>query len=59
VRFRGVVRPGDRLVLACKATRMKKRQSIFGIQAFVGSTMVFHGDVIGVPLPRPAGETGD
>ena len=59
VRFRGVVRPGDRLVLACKAMRMKKRQSIFGIQAFVGSTMVFHGDVIGVPLPRPAGVTGD
>jgi 3-hydroxyacyl-[acyl-carrier-protein] dehydratase len=59
VRFRGVVRPGDRLVLACKATRMRKRQSIFGIQGFVGSAMVFHGDVIGVPLPRPTAETGD
>jgi 3-hydroxyacyl-[acyl-carrier-protein] dehydratase len=52
VRFRGVVRPGDRLLLVSKATRMKKRQSVFGIQGFVGSTMVFHGDVIGVPLER-------
>jgi 3-hydroxyacyl-[acyl-carrier-protein] dehydratase len=50
VRFRGVVRPGDRLVLASKATRLKKRQSVFSIQGFVDSTMVFQGDVIGVPL---------
>ena len=56
VRFRGVVRPGDRFVLACKATRFKKRQSVFSIQGFVGSTMVFHGDVIGLPLGR--GQTG-
>jgi 3-hydroxyacyl-[acyl-carrier-protein] dehydratase len=52
VRFRGVVRPGDRLVLSCQATRLKRRQSTFSIQAFVGSTMVFHGEVIGVPLER-------
>ena len=58
VRFRGVVRPGDRLVLACKATRIKKRQSIFSIQGFVGSAMVFQGEIIGVPLVRAAAETG-
>lgn len=58
VRFRGVVRPGDRLVLASKATRLKKRQSIFGIQGFVGSLMVFHGDVIGVPMDRAKAEAG-
>jgi 3-hydroxyacyl-[acyl-carrier-protein] dehydratase len=58
VRFRGVVRPGDRLVLACKATRVKKRQSIFGIQGFVGSAMVFQGDVIGVPLDRARAAAG-
>jgi 3-hydroxyacyl-[acyl-carrier-protein] dehydratase len=52
VRFRGVVKPGDRLMLACQATRMKKRQSIFSIQGFVGPTMVFHCDTIGVPLDR-------
>src|SRR5205085_10052798 len=50
VRFRGVVRPGDRLVLASKALRLKTRQAIFSVQGFVGPTMVFQGDVIGVPL---------
>jgi 3-hydroxyacyl-[acyl-carrier-protein] dehydratase len=54
VRFRGVVRPGDRLVLASKGLRLKRRQQVFSVQGFVGATMVFHGDVIGVPLERPA-----
>ncbi len=58
VRFRGVVRPGDRLVLSCKATRVKKRQSIFSIQGFVGSAMVFHAEVIGVPLDRGKANEG-
>jgi 3-hydroxyacyl-[acyl-carrier-protein] dehydratase len=52
VRFRGIVRPGDRLVLICKATRLKRRQSVFSIQGFVGTAMVFEGDVIGVPMSR-------
>jgi 3-hydroxyacyl-[acyl-carrier-protein] dehydratase len=55
VRFRGTVRPGDRLILVGKATKMHRRQSIFNVQGFVGSTMVFHGDVIGVPLSRKQG----
>jgi 3-hydroxyacyl-[acyl-carrier-protein] dehydratase len=58
VRFRGVVRPGDRLIIVCKATRMKRRQSVFSSQAFVGSTMVFQGDVFGVPLERPTTRDG-
>lgn len=52
VRFRGVVRPGDRLVLIGKALRLHRRQTIFNVQGFVGSTIVFHGDIIGVPLSR-------
>ncbi|HJT76065.1 MAG TPA: 3-hydroxyacyl-ACP dehydratase FabZ family protein [Gemmataceae bacterium] len=52
VRFRCPVRPGDRLVLVAKATRMNRRQTIFNVQGFVGSTMVFHADIIGVPLLR-------
>jgi 3-hydroxyacyl-[acyl-carrier-protein] dehydratase len=52
VRFRGTVRPGDRLVLIGKATRLKRRQTLFNVQGFVGATMVFHADVIGVPLNR-------
>lgn len=54
VRFRGPVRPGDRLVLIAKGVKMHRRQCIFNVQGFVGSTMVFHADIIGVPLVRQA-----
>jgi 3-hydroxyacyl-[acyl-carrier-protein] dehydratase len=55
VRFRSPVRPGDRLVLVGKAVRLNRRQTIFNVQGFVGTTMVFHADVIGVPLVRKGG----
>jgi 3-hydroxyacyl-[acyl-carrier-protein] dehydratase len=54
VRFRGPVRPGDRLVLIAKGIKMHRRQTIFNVQGFVGSTMVFHADIIGVPMLRQA-----
>ena len=50
VRFRGPVRPGDRLVLIGKAVRIHRRKMIVNVQGFVGSTMAFHADVIGVPM---------
>jgi 3-hydroxyacyl-[acyl-carrier-protein] dehydratase len=53
VRFRAPVRPGDRLVLVAKALKLHRRQSIFNIQGFVGTTMAFHADVIGVPMTVP------
>jgi 3-hydroxyacyl-[acyl-carrier-protein] dehydratase len=52
VRFRSPVRTGDRLVLVAKGVKMNRRQTIFNVQGFVGSTMVFHADVLGVPLLR-------
>ena len=52
VRFRSPVHPGDRLVLIAKGTRLHRRQTIFNVQGFVGATMVFHADVIGVPLTQ-------
>ena len=55
VRFRAPVRPGDRLVLVGKGLRLHRRQTVFNVQGFVGSTMVFHADVLGVPLRK--GET--
>jgi 3-hydroxyacyl-[acyl-carrier-protein] dehydratase len=48
VRFRGQVRPGDRLLLVGKGTRLHRRQTIFDCQGFVGTNMVFHGRIIGV-----------
>jgi len=50
VRFRAPVRVGDRLLLIAKGTRINRRQTICNVQGFVGDTMVFHGDVIGVPI---------
>ena len=54
VRFRGPVRPGDRLVLVAKGTRIHRRQTVCNVQGFVEGTMVFHADVIGVPITRKA-----
>jgi len=50
VRFRGMVKPGDRLVLVSKAIRVHRRQTIFETQGFVDTNMVYHGRIIGVPL---------
>lgn len=52
VRFRGTVHPGDRLVLIGKAVKLHRRQTVFNVQGFVGTTMVFHADILGVPLVR-------
>jgi 3-hydroxyacyl-[acyl-carrier-protein] dehydratase len=51
VRFRGQVRPGDRLLLIGKGVRLHRRQTIFEVQGFVDGNMVFHGRMIGVNLP--------
>ena len=58
VRFRGVVRPGDRLVLVAKGVRVHRRQTIFNAQGFVGPAMVFHADIIGMPMTRQATAPG-
>ncbi len=55
VRFRGQVRPGDRLVLVAQGKRLRRIQTLFSAQGFVGSTMVFQGEIIGVPLTREEG----
>jgi 3-hydroxyacyl-[acyl-carrier-protein] dehydratase len=52
VRFRAPVRPGDRLVLIGKGVRFNRRQVTFNVQGFVGATMVFHADVLGVAMAR-------
>ena len=39
VRFRGQVKPGDRLVLVAKAIRLHRRHTMFDCQGFVGTNM--------------------
>jgi 3-hydroxyacyl-[acyl-carrier-protein] dehydratase len=55
VRFRAPVKIGDRLVLIGKAIKLHRRQVNCHVQGFVGSTMCFHADVIGMPLARKEG----
>jgi 3-hydroxyacyl-[acyl-carrier-protein] dehydratase len=50
VRFRGMVRPGDRLVMVCQMVREKRLMAQCYAQAFVGAKMVFDGKVQGIPL---------
>lgn len=48
VRFRGTVKPGDRLVLIGKGIKLHRRQTVFNVQGYVGKQLVFHADIIGV-----------
>ena len=49
-RFRGAVRPGDRLVIVGKGVRVHRRQTIFDTQGFVNNNLVFECQVMGLPI---------
>jgi 3-hydroxyacyl-[acyl-carrier-protein] dehydratase len=49
-RFRGAVRPGDRLVIVGKGVRVDRRQTIFDTQGFVNNRLVFECRVMGLPI---------
>ncbi len=51
VRFRRGVKPGDRLILVGRGTRVAKRQSIFDTQGFVNGELAFEARIIGIPIP--------
>ena len=53
VRFRGMVRPGDRLLMVCRMIREKRMMAQCYAQGFVGTKMVFDGKVQGIPLRQP------
>ena len=53
VKFRGTVRPGDRLILASRMIDYRpSRRAIFSVQGIVNRALVFHGDLIGVPFSK-------
>src|SRR4051794_19494403 len=58
VRFRGSVRPGDRLVLVARAEKLPRRRMVFDAQGFVGPNMIFNGRLIGVLLADVSGAIG-
>jgi len=52
VRFRGMVRPGDRLLMTIKIIRHRpNRMLVSRFQGFVGTNMVVQGIIRGIPLP--------
>ena len=52
VKFRGVVRPGDRLVVAVRMTKHRRgRMVVCRFQEFVGTSLVCEGEITGVALP--------
>ena len=52
VRFRGPVRPGDRLFIAIEITKYRRGRLVTcRFQQFVGTTLVCDGEVTGIPLP--------
>ncbi|MEM7314250.1 MAG: 3-hydroxyacyl-ACP dehydratase FabZ family protein [Planctomycetota bacterium] len=55
VRFRGPVRPGDRLMIACRGTKCRRgRMIVCEFQGTVGETIVVEGGIKGIPLPISA-----
>ncbi len=55
VKFRGAVRPGDRLVLVCEKTHVRPGQMVrCRFQGFVGENLVCEGQLRGIPIPVDA-----
>ncbi|MCR9116039.1 MAG: beta-hydroxyacyl-ACP dehydratase [bacterium] len=55
VRFRGPVRPGDRLYLLTKLQKIRRgRMIVSKIQGVVNGTLVVDGEMKGIPLPLSA-----
>jgi 3-hydroxyacyl-[acyl-carrier-protein] dehydratase len=51
VRFRGIVRPGDRLVIVVQLVRVRRGAMVVGkFQQFVERNMVCEGEIRGIPL---------
>lgn len=52
VRFRGVVTPGDNLILMVELLKARRnRMIVAGFQGVVGETIVLEGKLRGIPIP--------
>ncbi len=52
VRFRGIVRPGDRLTVVCQITNVRRGRMIAArFQGFASERIACEGEIRGVPLP--------
>jgi 3-hydroxyacyl-[acyl-carrier-protein] dehydratase len=51
VRFRGVVRPGDRFVIVCRLLKVRRTIMTCQFECFVNQTLVCEGILKGIALP--------
>jgi len=58
VRFRDVVRPGDRLVIVARLLKIRRALMVCEFQSFVRQNMVCEGIIKGIPLPPGLFEGG-
>jgi 3-hydroxyacyl-[acyl-carrier-protein] dehydratase len=55
VKFRGIVRPGDRVILGCQAYA-KGSRAIRGLNwGYVDGRLIFEGQILGIPIDGPKG----
>lgn len=60
VRFRGTVRPGDRLIIQCKQVKVRRGALVVcQFQGFVEENLVVEGQILGIPLPAAALRAAD
>lgn len=50
VKFRGTVTPPARFVVISRGKTVRRRQTVCDSQGFVGATMVFEGEITGMPV---------
>jgi 3-hydroxyacyl-[acyl-carrier-protein] dehydratase len=50
VKFRGMVAPGDRLIVLAEGIECKPRRSICNAQGWVGGSLVFEARITGMPM---------
>ena len=58
VRFRGVVRPGDRFVVVARLLKVRRLILTCEFQCFVRQSMVCEGELMGIPLSEEAIRSG-
>ena len=51
IRFRGVVRPGDRFVIVCRMLKCRRVMITCEFQCFVSQNLVCEGSIQGIPQP--------
>jgi len=57
VKFRNIVRPGQRLYVLCKLLAFHRRYAKFAVQGIAEGSLCFEGEILGISMPskKPPG----